>query len=144
MNNPAPSQSPEPASARRRLPLLIGAGIVVVLAVAAAVAYAVYPREDSGVVACRRLAAVSASGDRPALTLDETREIVDLLAGSGNADLARTGGTYQDMFELLDSGERDTTDVLSGFPASLTLITQTFRACGDAGVEVPTPHLTRK
>ncbi|GAB7046572.1 hypothetical protein [Catenuloplanes indicus] len=126
---------------RHRSALLIGAAVIGVLAAATAVAFAFYPREDSGVIACRRIATVAATGDRPTISLDEMREVTDLLADSGNPDLARTGGTYQDVFEVHDSGERDATDVLSGFPTSLTLITQTFQACGRVGVEVPTPHL---
>ncbi|MDR7325401.1 MULTISPECIES: hypothetical protein [Catenuloplanes] len=127
---------------RHRSALLIGATVIGVLTVTTAVAYAVYPREDSGVIACRRIATVAATGDPPTISLAEMREVTDLLANSGNPDLARTGSTYRDVFEVHDSGERDATDVLSGFPTSLTLITQTFQACGRVGVEVPTPHLT--
>ncbi len=125
----APVETPS----RRRRPLLIaGIATAAVVVVAAGLAVALYPREDSGVVACRRLDEFTRTfnaGEQPRVAEEEARNLADMLAGSGHESLSRLGEALQYGFEK-DAAEGTE---FNEFRGALTM-TGISTACDRAGV----------
>lgn len=122
--------------ARRRRVIVVAALVAVGVLSIAGTAVALTPREDSGIVACRRIDEFSktfAAGGRPTITEDEGRELTDLLSGSDHEVLAQLGEVFQYGYE---SGEDEQPEGVMG---AVMFATAVYSPCMKLGLPMTRP-----